>query len=156
MTALLNYTDPDRACHSFAHIGSMFANLRDCFPTFADEDVLKWAILYHDVYYIAGDLENEIYSARISTIELRQDHVSEEQLAELASHKYIDNSLNVRKEYGKFTDEQWLHGRKAFLESFLSREFIYLSHYGRIHWEYAARQNMQKELDYVKERLATL
>ena len=76
-------------------------------------------------------------------------------LAGLASNRlqYMKNSDLVKLEYSGISQDQWLQGRKAFLESFLARNFIYQTDQARREWEDHARDNMQYELDYVNRKL---
>ena len=66
---------------------------------------------------------------------------------------YFETSQKVREEFCGFDDQMWFRGRKAFLESYLSREHLYHTEVGRKYWEEKARSNMQKELDYVTRQI---
>lgn len=60
---------------------------------------------------------------------------------------YRANSAGIRAELPDITDEQWRHGRPAFMSRFLEREWVYHSTYGRAHWEKRARTNLTREIE---------
>lgn len=60
---------------------------------------------------------------------------------------YVENGRKVRAEYGEVPDDQWVAGRRAFLEGMLSRETIFHTELGRELWEATARENMTFELE---------
>jgi len=146
---------------------------------------IKQAIIYHDVIYDASRNDNEERSAEVAANELAYyydegwiDSVSrlilvtkthnpqpnsmpekiivDLDLAGLASHNYIKHSQQIRKEYAFATDEQWYYGRKAFLDSFLSRDDLYHTKVGQSRWTADARRNMQLELSYIEAKIAAL
>ncbi|QLF83406.1 hydrolase [Rhodococcus phage NiceHouse] len=158
------------------------AHLRRRTPVY---EQLKQAIVYHDVIYDARRTDNEERSADCAADELQCDYdtdwidsvrrlilvtkthnpqpnsspekiIVDLDLAGLASHNYIRHSQQIRKEYAFATDEQWYHGRKAFLDSFLNRESIYHTQIGLRRWEDDARRNMQLELKYIEANIAAL
>lgn len=183
MSALHLYLDNSRSYHDFTHIGNMFEDLRNYFPEYNKNMVLKFAILYHDCFYVANYGDNEFNSAHLAVKEGGEEFTEDEQkeihrlimltkehktdkddligqvmidldLARLASDGYKTNSELIRKEFASASDEDWRNGRIAWLESFLSRETIFQSWEGTLLWEYDARKNMNKELDYLKGLLA--
>ncbi len=179
MTQLTHYTDTDRHYHNFTHISHMLEGLRKYFPKY-DGVLLRHAILYHDVIYIPGSPDNEKASAEVAISELKdkltdfalneiyrlimltKNHVTymevdgpgrvmiDLDLAGLAGSNYQQNSIDIRKEFWQATDGQWRAGRVSWLESFLSRDQIYFTNYGKNNWEEPARFNMQAELDYLR------
>lgn len=68
-------------------------------------------------------------------------------LAVLASDppRYDEYVRQVRREYQAIPEDLWRAGRSAVLESFLTRDRIYLTSVGR-EWESRARHNMAREL----------
>lgn len=180
MSILNNYLGRDRYYHNFDHIGDMISKLNVYFPYHSEDQALKYAILYHDVIYVAGSTMNEFHSAEalardLPKYELSQKNLQEAQrlimqtqhhkpvegdilgqiivdldLAGLASNQYQLNSLNVRSEFGAFSDDVWRTGRKEWLTDFLSRETVYHTDLGKALWEDDARVNMQAELEYLE------
>jgi predicted metal-dependent HD superfamily phosphohydrolase len=145
---------------------------------------LKQAIIYHDVVYDGRASNNEELSAYVAAQELgyhgsewtdevqrliliTKHHqpdpdditgqiITDLDLAGLASHNYIRHSQQIRKEYYFADNDQWYHGRKAFLDSFLARPTIYHTETGLIRWEDEARRNMELELSYIEAKIAAL
>ena len=60
---------------------------------------------------------------------------------------YFENGRKVRAEFGAVPDDQWVTGRRAFLEGMLSRETIFHTELGRELWEASAREHMTFELE---------
>ncbi len=52
----------------------------------------------------------------------------------------------IRSEYAHVPDEYYRQGRAAVLNHFLGMASIYLTEYGREHWEAQARENISNEL----------
>ncbi len=59
---------------------------------------------------------------------------------------YDQNSANIRKEFSKFSDEEWKAGRKKFIVSMLERDSIYHTDLFKRCYEKQARHNMLREL----------
>jgi len=59
---------------------------------------------------------------------------------------YESYVAEVRREFHFASEEAWRIGRSKFLVEMLSREKIFLSHWGREWFEHAARENMGREL----------
>lgn len=184
MTYLANYAGPDRYYHTFEHIGQMIRDLNLYFPEYKDDQVLKDAIMYHDCIYKAdapsGKNEMDSFLAAVeelgigfasgkyselkglimathkheNPVTLKQAIIIDLDLAGLASDNYVKNSVNIRKEYHIFSDELWLRGRKAFLDSFLGRK-IYQTEIGQ-QWENRAKLNLADELVHVERKLFQL
>jgi predicted metal-dependent HD superfamily phosphohydrolase len=72
-------------------------------------------------------------------------------LAGLASDMYWTNKDWIRQEFKSASDEQWREGRIKFLESFLSRDYIYQTSRAIRRWESLARENMTMELEDLQE-----
>lgn len=188
MSSLHQYNDWYRHYHNFTHIGEMMSILNEIFIDDVYKagnsegfNVLKAAILYHDVEYIPGAWDNEYRSAIIASQEcglpewetreverlilLTKDHVTHDKdtlgkviidadLAGLASGQYEANSKKLRREFYSFSDQEWQNGRVAWLEKFLARPTIYLTDYGKKNWEVSARFNMVLELNYLKGKIS--
>lgn len=52
----------------------------------------------------------------------------------------------IRKEYEHLSDDNWIAGRKLFLQSILTRNYIFNTHWGRDIYEEKAQMNISKEL----------
>ncbi|AOZ63718.1 hypothetical protein SEA_WEASELS2_133 [Rhodococcus phage Weasels2] len=184
MSYLANYAGSDRHYHTFEHIGKMISDLNKYFPEYKDDQVLKDAIMYHDCIYradapsgsnemnsfnaAAEELKISPYSGKYAELKglimathkhenpvtMKQAIIIDLDLAGLASDNYMQNSINVRKEYHIFSDLQWLRGRKAFLDSFMGRK-IYQTETGQ-QWENRAKLNLADELVHVERKLFQL
>ena len=62
--------------------------------------------------------------------------------------EYFNNRTNVRKEYSEFNDNQWLEGRKKFLDWMIGKETIFQTGLFQKHFEQPARDNLNIELKY--------
>lgn len=65
---------------------------------------------------------------------------------------YADNYVRIRKEFAHVDAENWLAGRKKFLESMLNRKKIYYNPFSLESFknlEANARQNLNKELFFI-------
>lgn len=136
---------------------------------------------YHDIVYVPGAKDNELRSAELAlermpdtpvianlvfrAVMATKTHTSchnnvligyllDCDLRGLGTKPaaYKWNSERVKAEYPGITEDQWLNGRKAFLEGFLARESIFFTWYGRP-YEKQARINMQNELNEVNVAL---
>lgn len=72
----------------------------------------------------------------------------------LPSYSYIQNSINIRKEYD-CTNQEWYNGRMQFLSTVLNRTRIYATPEFQ-QYEEVARYNLQAELAYIKKRSAEI
>lgn len=74
--------------------------------------------------------------------------LSDADLAVLASdpEQYHDYQVAIRKEYGAFSDSQFVSARRAVLESLLARPQLYFTHGAQV-WEEPARENIRAELE---------
>lgn len=74
--------------------------------------------------------------------------LSDADLAVLASdpEQYHDYQVAIRKEYGAFSDSQFVSARRAVLESLLARHQLYFTHGAQV-WEEPARENIRAELE---------
>lgn len=182
MSYLWNYAGTDRHYHTFEHIGQMISDLHKYFPEYAEDQVLRDAIMYHDCIYKAdsesGYNETQSFLAAVeelgisehsgkyseikglimithkheNPVTLKQKIMIDLDLAGLASDNYMRNSINVRKEYHMFSDELWLLGRQAFLNKFINRK-IYQTELGCELWETRAKLNLADELVHIERKL---
>jgi predicted metal-dependent HD superfamily phosphohydrolase len=70
-------------------------------------------------------------------------------LYELGTERYGINGLNVRREFGAFSDHDWKKGRRLFLRGYCGRDKLF-SLPGQAAVERAARSNMKQELALLK------
>jgi predicted metal-dependent HD superfamily phosphohydrolase len=63
---------------------------------------------------------------------------------------YMDNSINIKKEFSHLSDEEWIEGRINFLNDFLKRKRIYQTDEYYNKYEEQAKLNLNKELNYLK------
>lgn len=60
--------------------------------------------------------------------------------------QYLANVDAIRAELPRLGEGDWRARRRAFVERFLAREFIFATAIGRERWEAAARANLAREL----------
>lgn len=129
-----------REYHNMQHLEQMTAALSE-FVEISEE--LQVAINYHDIVYEVGSKYNEEFSAIIAAqyypeiseftgraIRATKEHKAtgykiidlflDADMSILAAEQraYNSYSKNIRKEYAKFSDSEWVYGRKKFLQSF--------------------------------------
>jgi predicted metal-dependent HD superfamily phosphohydrolase len=143
--------------------------------------LLKLAIWFHDIIYIPGHSKNEEYSAmklesfaqalgfKDEDIEVMkwliiltkhtgypqtylEDVICDLDLRELGTDRYEQYSIKIRKEFSMLDDKQWNKGRIEFLEFMLDKEYIYHTDLYREMFENKARDNMQKEIESIKQK----
>lgn len=79
--------------------------------------------------------------------------ISDADLAGLALHweGYRRNVAGIRFELPHVDDAMWRVGRSAVLERLLAGQWLFHTDHGRRHWEPAARANLQRELDELRD-----
>ena len=60
--------------------------------------------------------------------------------------KYVQYAQAIRQEYVHVPMTEYHAGRTRVLQTFLAREHIYSTPYGREHWDAAARENIDAEI----------
>lgn len=169
-----SYGSSGRWYHNMYHILDLLELQEKYFPDMSYNG--KIAILFHDIFYLPGGKANEQKSADIALeyMELLDTHsdyspvtvyqlikatdhldqcfpfetmgqVLDLDLAGLADY-YEINRVKIREEFSDYSDEEWIIGRKKFLEFFLGKRTIYQTKLGKDLWESAARYNMEQEL----------
>jgi len=68
---------------------------------------------------------------------------------------YWENGANIRAEYPDATEEQWFHGRVAFLNKMLDRPTLYYTSWGR-KYEAPARASMEADIATCQAALGLL
>jgi len=67
----------------------------------------------------------------------------------LARKHYIDYTKEIRQEYRQVPDDLFAQGRMKVLQSFMNRPRIYQTDYFYKKYEATARENIQRELDFL-------
>ena len=151
--------------------------------SYKEKFLLKLAIWFHDIVYEPGSDMNEERSAQravafaealgvlpedLETLKwlvlvtkhkgtpqtYAEEVICDLDLRELADEEqYMENAILVREEFSMYSDEEWLEGRKNFLEFMLNKEQIYHTDLYLDTREAQARYNLQKELDTITQKL---
>jgi len=66
---------------------------------------------------------------------------------------YELNSFLIKQEYNHLTEKEWINGRIQFLKSMLNRETIFLTDYFSEKFEKTAKENIQKELMILLQKM---
>jgi len=66
---------------------------------------------------------------------------------------YDDYAQRIRREYGHYGDKDYASGRIKVLEGFLDREKIFLTDYFEDAFEAAARENLKREIQNLKNKV---
>lgn len=77
----------------------------------------------------------------------RYDVIFDLDLANLASPSFESSNLGIRLEFDHVSEEDWLKGRRNFLETMLNKPKIYRTIFFQKNFEEAARENLQKALE---------
>jgi predicted metal-dependent HD superfamily phosphohydrolase len=172
------YGEPQRHYHTLEHVRRSLAELSQLT---ADEtkgldiELLKEAILYHDIIYDPtrndneeksaeyvmdiyhdGDLQRANNIARL-ILATRHDHeptqedekiIVDVDLAILGSdaETFSRYEEGVRQEYNMYNDEEYRMGREAVLSNFMQRKNIFCTAYFREKYETQARQNLMSSI----------
>jgi predicted metal-dependent HD superfamily phosphohydrolase len=65
--------------------------------------------------------------------------------------RYEEYVAGVRREYAMYDDATFARGRLAVLRALLSKTNLFHTPYAREHWEQAARQNVESEIEHLRE-----
>lgn len=136
--------------------------------------LVKFAAFYHDAIYVPGFSENERLSAELAMAhfeltgsmgttslihrwimatkthqtvrgDIGAEILIDADLYELGTDRYGINGLNVRREFGAFSDLDWRIGRAKFLDLYSNREPL-LALPTQDEVERRAKANMKAEL----------
>jgi len=172
------YSKKSRHYHNLQHLQEMVTEFEVNSAALKFPNEVLYAIFYHDVIYKATSKENELKSAQyaISILPAKanidKDLVYDMILAtKLHQHNavedinwLIDFDLRIlakdwanytiyfeqiRKEYRIYPNFMYKPGRKKALEHFLENEFIYQTKTYRTLYESKARENIQREIEYL-------
>lgn len=166
------YSESHRHYHNLEHITILFNlasahGLRLTIPQ-------QMAIWYHDCVYDPKRKDNETQSCEVllkhhdtdphgflnraiciimdTKTHTSNDHESQTVLdLDLAGlgfdyETYQYTTSLIRKEYEHLSNEEWLAGRKLFLNNLLSRDHIFYTPWARDFYETKARRNIEREL----------
>ena len=170
------YSEPIRHYHTLKHIDVLLTRQEEFFPDAGDTVKLAiwfhdifYIPGYTDNERVSADIFHALMkdtvsmwyglSAKVQSMILAtKNHVpcfeGEEIIIDLDLSGLADKSENydfttslVRAEFGKYTDEEWAMGRRAFLQGMLAKERIYHTELFRSgDWEERARANLEREL----------
>jgi len=170
-----SYKQNSRHYHTLKHLENIYKEL----PKY--DKVTEFSIFYHDIIYDVTKLDNEFQSAKICKQKLtllgvkpiiideitqlinetktlnpsstRNALFLDADLSILGSEtdKYINYTKQIRKEYSIFSQLDYCIGRKKVLMHFLEKEKIYHSTYFYNKYEAKARENITKELKFLKQ-----
>jgi predicted metal-dependent HD superfamily phosphohydrolase len=172
-----HYAEKWRHYHTMAHLEHLIKELIPMKPSFANWNVVAFAVVYHDIIYKVSKTNNEEKSAALAAERLRSiavppqlirrckdfilatkwhepvdaevDLFTDADLSILGSDvdAYQQYTKQVRKEYSIYPDLLYRPGRKKVLLHFLEMPHIYKSSFFREMYEAAARRNLKKEFD---------
>lgn len=165
-----------RGYHDLQHLREVLERLAELGSTATEVTLAAW---YHDaVYDDAG--HNEERSAQLALQDLAEvDGVDENEVARLvrltmshsphpddetggalcdadlgilaaARDRYDEYVAGVRREYARFSDQDFARGRLAVLEPLLAKESLFHTAAARAAWEQAARDNLARELEQLR------
>jgi predicted metal-dependent HD superfamily phosphohydrolase len=132
-----------------------------------DPLAVRAAILLHDAVYDARAGDNEARSAALAADllgGLLPPGLDADEAADTARFLDMDLSIlgapeatfdryeaGVRAEYAHVAEPAFRAGRAAILERFLARDPLFLSGWGRSRFEAAARSNLRRSLDALRQ-----
>ncbi len=175
------YTEPHRFYHTLEHIARGLEDLDLVRAELQHSEMVKLAWWYHDVIYDTTAKGNEEKSVEILLNETKGRFSSEEReelkalILGTKSHKNPANSDQaylmdvdlrvmggeseefhkygeaIRQEYSWVDNDSFVYARMEFLQEFLRRPTIFNTKYFRDKYEIKARDNLQKESDYLYE-----
>jgi predicted metal-dependent HD superfamily phosphohydrolase len=164
-----------RSYHNITHLDAIYRELKIVKDDIEDWDALFYAICYHDIVYDVQRSDNELQSATLARIKLKnlnlppkmierisqqiiatKEHSSSEDsdsdllidadLAILGSGDYESYLKGIREEYSCYSDREFYEGRRVVLEYFLMQKQIYKTTYFFDRYEQKARWNLEKEI----------
>jgi predicted metal-dependent HD superfamily phosphohydrolase len=175
------YSEPHRCYHTPDHIGHclrMFDLARD---EMVDADAVETALWFHDVVYCPRASDNELKSAaffaarvgpqvdagfrrRVGDLILVTRHAGspgdrDQEFTldiDLSSFglpwpEFVRDSNAVRKEFAHLSDRQFYGNRLQFLGALLQRPALYSTEFFRTRYEEAARRNIARHVEELRE-----
>jgi predicted metal-dependent HD superfamily phosphohydrolase len=175
------YSQPHRCYHTPDHIGHclrMFDIARD---EIIDADAVETALWFHDVVYCPRASDNELKSAEffaarvgrqvgagfrrrvhdliLVTMHSRPPADRDQEFMldiDLSSFglpwpEFVRDSSAVRKEFAHLSDREFYTNRIQFLDTLLQRPALYSTDLFRTRYEEAARRNIARHVDELRE-----
>ncbi|WP_296144950.1 hypothetical protein [uncultured Flavobacterium sp.] len=173
------YSSKKRHYHNLSHLENLFKELLPIQEKLEDWDTIQFSIFYHDIIYKASRSDNEEKSALLAIERLKEIGYSNDlilkcnhQIITTKSHEFSDSDSNyftdadlsilgkswktyseyfqqIRKEYKIYPDFIYNPGRKKALHHFLKMDRIFKTDYFFEKYEIQARENLQKELEFL-------
>ena len=170
------YSQHGRHYHTPKHIEHCLAQFDLAADEMDDADAVEMAIWFHDLVFDVEAKDNELQSARrflelagdsmkeefkqkvydliMATAPPRVPKTNDQKFMldiDLSSFglpwsEMLRDSIAVRKESPKLSDEEFFPGQRAFLESLVGREHFYFTEFFRSRIEETARANIERYL----------
>ncbi|MFA6461185.1 MAG: hypothetical protein WCV90_02875 [Candidatus Woesearchaeota archaeon] len=175
------YTESHRFYHTLDHLIRGFEDLDQIKEKLDCPNLVELAFFYHDVCYDTHAKDNEERSYQMLLRETKSSLTSPEREAlsglilGTKSHQHPANSDQaylmdidlrvmggdskefhkygqaIRQEYSWVPADVFVYHRKEFLEEFIRRPIIFNTDYFRDKYEHKARENLQNEIDHLKQ-----
>jgi len=173
---LMELYGDNRFYHTMEHIANGLGQLERARDLTTQYTALEFAWWFHDAVCVPGAVDNEERSANLAYAVARQsglphgfgkkaaklilatkEHnprsrdgkiISDVDLSPLGSpwEQFEENSLNIRNEYGEYSDGEFNAMSTKALQGFLDREHIFLLPLYRDQFEEQARENIRRAL----------
>lgn len=170
------YTERHRRYHNWEHILWCLSQFDLVRHKLSNPDAVEFAIYFHDIVYQPGAPDNEDRSVDVAMQHLAWASMEFKSLVRIfildTMHTFVpatndekymvdiditsmgDPGQNaryqatVREEFLQFvSEEDYEHGRRAFITQFLKKERIYHTDFFHRLYELSARDNLAKELE---------
>lgn len=175
------YSEPGRHYHTPKHIDHCLAQFDMASAEMDDPDAVELAIWFHDLIFDVTAQDNELESARrfveladdsmddafktrvydliMATAAPRVPRTTDQEFMldiDLSSfglpwEEMLRDSIAVRKESSRLSDEEFFPGQRAFLESLVGREHFYFTDFFRSRIEDTARENIERYLENLRD-----
>jgi predicted metal-dependent HD superfamily phosphohydrolase len=175
-----SYGEAHRRYHTGAHIDHCLRQFDLARDDMEDADAIELALWFHDVEYDPDASDNELMSAErfrqaadglmdgpfveqvyrliLTTIHNGPPGMPDEKFVvdiDLSSFglpwdEFTRDSRNVRREFPKVNDQDFAQKNSGFLQRLLNRSNVYSTDFFRQHLEARARENMQKQIVFLK------
>lgn len=168
------HTEPHRHYHTMEHITAVLAHLKDLNvstptarlaaffhdavydPTRSDNELQSAELAREVLRAVERPEADDVATIVMATAKHQLPDAAPREtaafldadLAILAApaEVYDTYTVNVRREYGHMSDDDFRSGRAAILDGFLQRERLYFSSAGQAKFEVPARANLRREL----------
>ncbi len=175
------YSESGRHYHTPKHIEHCLVQFDQAASEMDDADAVELAIWFHDLVFDVSAQDNELMSARrfveladdsmdegfkirvydliMATAAPRVPKSNDQEFMldiDLSSfglpwEEMLRDSIAVRKESSRLSDEEFFPGQRAFLESLVSREHFYFTDFFRSRIEETARENIERYLQNLRD-----